>query len=112
MKKWIPALVGILVGICFGIWGFFQSVNSNDHPFYAVPFLWIVNFFRPLGGPGRRDLMPVLVLVWFIYCACLGALLGFMFQWMFGMFQRLKRHDNVHQIKAPSNPHPENPDGF
>jgi hypothetical protein len=94
MRKWIPVLVGIVAGLGLGIWAFFQSVNSNNHPFYAVPFIWVVNSLGPLGGPGRRDLTPVVGLLWFLYCACLGAILGLVFQLLFSMFRRLQRHRN------------------
>jgi hypothetical protein len=94
MKKWIPVLVGFVAGLCFGIWWFFQSINTNSRPpFFAEPVIWVVNFLRPLGGPGRRDLTPVVVLLWFIYCSFLGALLGFLFQLALYMFRRLKHHD-------------------
>jgi hypothetical protein len=99
LKLWISVLVGIVAGLCFGTWTFFHYMNSYDYPFYAVPFFCAVNFFRTLIDPQKLDL-PVVVLLWFIYCASLGALLGFLFQLLFGMFRRLKRPDAVHQIKA------------
>jgi hypothetical protein len=44
------------------------------------------------------------LLGYFIYFAVLGALLGFLFQWLFWMFWKLKRIETVHQSKARSNP--------
>jgi hypothetical protein len=102
LKKGLPVLAGIVAGLCFGIWTFFHYMNSYDHPFYAVPFFCAVNSFRTLIDPQKLDL-PVVVLLWFIYCTCLGALLGFLFQLLFGMFWRLKRPDTDHQIKARPN---------
>jgi hypothetical protein len=99
LKKWLPVLVGIVAGLCFGIWSFFQNVNTNYRPFYAEPVIWVGNLLRALFGPREIDL-PFMVLLWFIYCVCLGALFGFLFQLFFDMFRRLKRPDTIHQIKA------------
>jgi xanthine/uracil permease len=100
LKKWIPVLVGFVAGLCFGIWWFFRNVNVNtdNRPFYAEPFIWVVHFFRTLIEPKKLDL-PAVVLLWFIYFAGLGALLGFLFQLLLGMFRRLKQRDSACQTE-------------
>jgi hypothetical protein len=43
--------------------------------------------------------LPAVVLLWFIYFAGLGALLGFLFQLLLGMFRRLKQRDSACQTE-------------
>lgn len=106
MKKQIPVLVGIVAGLGFGMWAFFHSINSYDlSPLYALPFIYAINFLRTLIEPKKLDL-PAMVLLWSLYWVVLGALVGFLFQLLFGMFRRLKRPDTVHQINARPNPPP------
>jgi hypothetical protein len=59
--------------------------------------IWVVNFIRTLIEPEKLDL-PVVVLLWFIYCAGLGALLGFLVQLFWGAFRKLKRRWQHQQL--------------
>jgi len=99
-KKWLPVLAGIVAGLGFGSWNFFHYMNLNTSPpFYAVPFFHVLDFFRTLMEPKKLDL-PATALLWFIYVAGLGALLGFLFQSLLWILRRLMHHDTTDQTKT------------
>lgn len=106
MKKWKPVWVGIVAGLGFGMWEFFHSINSNDRPFYARPFIWLMKAIVPMvTSPGQRSehsgiFFIAALLSYFIYFAVLGALLGLLFQWLLWIFRRLKHHDTADQTKT------------
>lgn len=97
MKKWTPSWTGFVTGLCFAGWMFFQDPRPAFCVFLQTPLLWLCSYIDSLRIYPRESLAGLVIVIplWFIYWACLGAVTGFLVRLSFHLLRRLKRHDTA-----------------
>jgi hypothetical protein len=94
MRKWIPLVVGLVVGVLVGLWYGHQPASGLPWFANAVGFI-ATGAAKVLGGvfsagsewSGIEFLYPAFVLTW----AIIGGLFGVVVRW----FLTRRRHDTV-----------------
>jgi TRAP-type C4-dicarboxylate transport system permease small subunit len=102
VKKWTLIWVGFVAGLAFAGWSLFQDPRPAFGVFLQTPLMLLFSYVDNLHIFHRESLAGLVLVIplWFIYWACLGALLGLLFQWLLWMFRRLKRRDPANQTKT------------
>jgi hypothetical protein len=92
--KEFPISAGVIAGIIFAAWLFFQEPRPSVCVFLQAPLIW---FISRLNGVFPSESLAGLILViplWFLYWACLGALGVLLLRFMLRQFWKWRSHEN------------------
>lgn len=90
----VPISAGVVAGIVFAAWLFFQEPRPVVCVFLQAPLIW---FFSRLKGVFPSESLAGLILViplWFLYWACLGGLGALLLRFICGLFWKWRSHEN------------------
>jgi hypothetical protein len=94
--KWLPILAGAMAGFVVGAWSFLQSPRPAICVFLQAPLVWLGSCIDSLRIFPRESLAGLIVVVplWFIYWACLGAVTGLLLRWLFRLFWKRSHNES------------------
>jgi len=100
--KWSLVLAGIVAGAVFADWALYQNPRPAFCVFLQTPLFCFFSYIDHLRIIPHDSLawLGIIVPFWFIYWACLGALVGLLFRLSFCLFWKLKHRDES-QLKHP-----------
>jgi hypothetical protein len=90
MRKWTPIWFGFVVGIAFAGWSLSQEPKPAFCVFLQTPLTWLFNYIDSLRIYPRESLAGLVFAIplWFIYWACLGALVGLLLRLLLYLWRR------------------------
>jgi hypothetical protein len=88
--KWLPVIAGSVVGTVFADWALFQNPRPAICVFLQTPLIWLFSYIDRLRIFPSESLGGLIIVIplWFVYWACLGALIGFLLRLSFCLFRK------------------------
>jgi hypothetical protein len=98
MTKWLLILGGILAGMVLGGWFLFQNPRPAICQFFQAPLMYFFAYLDQHTRPPGLRALAIVIPLWFLYWAFLGALVGFLLWLSFCLSRKWKhREENQHK---------------